>query len=278
MTNELTQTFAFGEAKVTIIIEDGKPLFCAKEVCDILGYKNSRKALMDHANPDGVTKRNVVKTLSNGREQTFEMTFIDERNLYRLIMHSDLPSAEKFQDWVCGEVLPTIRKTGSYGKAPALPSYSEALRQLADSIDKNAALQLENQKLSDKTASLENKIEGDRHKVGFYDDCADTTDLYLGTEVASRLNVKRPFFFNYCFNRGIIQRHNNRWMSTAKYRGKKWVFDVIKPFKHPTTGEQKDGDQLYFSMLGMRGIYDMMKEENVSGLNPQPDLFRGTTK
>lgn len=45
MTNELTQTFAFGEAKVTIIIEDGKPLFCAKEVCDILGYKNSRKAL-----------------------------------------------------------------------------------------------------------------------------------------------------------------------------------------------------------------------------------------
>ena len=67
-------------------------------------------------------------------------------------------------------------------------------------------------------------------------------------------------------------------MSTAKYRGKKWVFDVIKPFKHPTTGEQKDGDQLYFSMLGMRGIYDMMKEENVSGLNPQPDLFKETTK
>ena len=130
----------------------------------------------------------------------------------------------------------------------------EALRLAADQMDKNAALQLENQKLSDKTASLENKIEADKHKVGFYDDCADTTDLYLGTEVASRLNVKRPFFFNYCFNRGIIQRHNKRWMSTAKYRGKKWVFDVIKPFKHPTTGEQKDSDQLYFSMLGMRGI------------------------
>lgn len=170
-------------------------------------------------------------------------------------------------------------------KAKAVPTQfqipqtmQEALRLAADQMDKNVALQLENQKLSDKTATLENKIEADKHKVGFYDDCADTTDLYLGTEVASRLNVKRPFFFNYCFNRGIIQRHNKRWMSTAKYRGKKWVFDVIKPFKHPTSGEQKDGDQLYFSMLGMRGIYDMMKEENVSGLNPQPDLFKETTK
>ena len=170
-------------------------------------------------------------------------------------------------------------------KAKAVPTQfqipqtmQEALRLAADQMDKNAALQLENQKLTDKATTLETKIEADKHKVGFYDDCADTTDLYLGTEVASRLNVKRPFFFNYCFNRGIIQRHNKRWMSTAKYRGKKWVFDVIKPFKHPTTGEQKDGDQLYFSMLGMRGIYDMMKEENVSGLNPQPDLFKGATK
>lgn len=273
MTNELTQTFAFEAYDIRIIIENGEPLFNASDVCKALGYSNNRDALSKHCVPEGVAKRDTPT--SSGVQS---MAYVNEPNLYRLITRSKIPSAVKFQDWVFGEVLPTIRKTGSYGKAPALPSYSEALRQLADSIDKNAALQLENQKLSDKTASLENKIEADKHKVGFYDDCADTTDLYLGTEVASRLNVKRPFFFNYCFNRGIIQRHNNRWMSTAKYRGKKWVFDVIKPFKHPTTGEQKDGDQLYFSMLGMRGIYDMMKAENVSGLNPQPDLFTGATK
>ena len=274
MTNELTQTFAFETYDIRIIVENGEPLFCAADVCKALGYGNPSEALRKHCRKDGITKREAIDNL--GRKQS--TSFINEQNLYRLIMRSQLPSAERFQDWVCGEILPTIRKTGSYGKVPALPSYSEALRQLADSIDKNAALQLENQKLTDKTATLETKIEADKHKVGFYDDCADTTDLYLGTEVASRLNVKRPFFFNYCFNRGIIQRHNKRWMSTAKYRGKKWVFDVIKPFKHPTTGEQKDGDQLYFSMLGMRGIYDMMKEENVSGLNPQPDLFKGATK
>lgn len=273
MTNDLTQAFAFEDHNIRIIVENGEPFFCASDVCKTLGYGNPSEALRKHCVEGGITKRETPT--SSGVQS---MAYINEPNLYRLIARSKMPHAVKFQDWVFGEILPTIRKTGSYGKVPALPSYSEALRQLADSIDKNAALQLENQKLTDKTATLETKIEADKHKVGFYDDCADTTDLYLGTEVASRLNVKRPFFFNYCFNRGIIQRHNKRWMSTAKYRGKKWVFDVIKPFKHPTTGEQKDGDQLYFSMLGMRGIYDMMKEENVSGLNPQPDLFKGATK
>ena len=186
LTNELTQTFAFGEAKVTVIIENGEPLFCAKEVCDILGYKNSRKALMDHANPDGVTKRNVVKTLSNGREQTFEMTFIDERNLYRLVMHSDLPSAEKFQDWVCGEVLPTIRKTGTYGKPPAFQipqTMQEALRLAADQMDKNAALQ--------------KQIEADAPKVSAYDDLVDDTGLFTATAVAKILHMKRCDLFTW---------------------------------------------------------------------------------
>ena len=273
--NEITQTFAFEENSIRIIVENGEPLFCAPDVCKALGYGNPSEALRKHCRKDGITKREAIDNL--GRKQS--TSFINEQNLYRLIMRSQLESAERFQDWVCGEVLPTIRKTGSYGK-PVAPQFQipqtmqEALRLAADQMDKNAALQLENQKLTDKTATLETKIEADKHKVSFYDECSDTTDLYLGTEVASRLNVKRPFFFNYCFNRGIIQRHNKRWMSTAKYRNKKWVFDVIKPFKHPTTGETKDGDQLYFSMLGMRGIYDMMKEENVSGLNPQPDLFK----
>lgn len=272
--NEITQTFAFEENHIRIIVENGEPLFCAADVCKALGYANPADALRKHCVEGGIAKRDTPT--SSGVQP---MAYINEPNLYRLVARSKMPHAIKFQDWVFGEVLPTIRKTGSYGK-PAAPQFQipqtmqEALRLAADQMDKNAALQLENQKLTDKAATLETKIEADKHKVSFYDECSDTTDLYLGTEVASRLNVKRPFFFNYCFNRGIIQRHNKRWMSTAKYRNKKWVFDVIKPFKHPTTGETKDGDQLYFSMLGMRGIYDMMKEENVSGLNPQPDLFK----
>lgn len=217
----------------------------------------------------GTQKRDVA--LLNEDQATLLFTYLKNTEIARSLK---IRVVKAFRN--CRDELAKAKTVPTQFQIPQ--TMQEALRLAADQMDKNAALQLENQKLTDKATTLETKIEADKHKVGFYDDCADTTDLYLGTEVASRLNVKRPFFFNYCFNRGIIQRHNKRWMSTAKYRGKKWVFDVIKPFKHPTTGEQKDGDQLYFSMLGMRGIYDMMKEENVSGLNPQPDLFKETTK
>lgn len=215
MTNELTQTFAFGEAKVTIIIEDGKPLFCAKEVCDILGYKNSRKALMDHANPDGVTKRNVVKTLSNGREQTFEMTFIDERNLYRLIMHSGLPSAEKFQDWVCGEVLPTIRKTGSYGNPMAAmlaKPKSELFLELSQISKKNEELEAANQKLVEQ-ASV------NAPKVTFANSVTSGDTEVTITVAAKTLGIGPRKFFDWLRLNGFLYKQANQATQYAIEKG-----------------------------------------------------------
>lgn len=108
------QTFtnaAFG--KVRILYEDGKPLFCGTDVCKALGYKNQSKALNDHCR--GVTKRYLTDNL--GRNQ--QANFLPEGDLYRLITHSKLPSAEKFERWVFDEVLPTLRQTGQYGADPA---------------------------------------------------------------------------------------------------------------------------------------------------------------
>lgn len=108
------QTFtnaAFG--KVRILYEDGKPLFCGADVCKALGYKNQSKALNDHCR--GVTKRYLTDNL--GRKQ--QANFLPEGDLYRLITHSKLPSAEKFERWVFDEVLPAIRKNGMYGADPA---------------------------------------------------------------------------------------------------------------------------------------------------------------
>lgn len=107
------QTFtnaAFG--KVRILYEDGKPLFCGTDVCKALGYKNQSKALNDHCR--GVTKRYLTDNL--GRKQ--QANFLPEGDLYRLITHSKLPSAEKFERWVFDEVLPAIRKSGMYGADP----------------------------------------------------------------------------------------------------------------------------------------------------------------
>ena len=101
---------AFGS--VRILYEDGKPLFCGADACKALGYKNQHDALTRHCK--GVVKR---YPLTNGGKQ--QMNFLPEGDLYRLITHSKLPSAEKFERWVFDEVLPTIRKSGMYGADPA---------------------------------------------------------------------------------------------------------------------------------------------------------------
>lgn len=106
------QTFtnaAFG--KIRILYEDGKPLFCGADACKALGYKNQSKALNDHCK--GVTKRYIPT--GGGKQQA---NFLPEGDLYRLITHSKLPSAEKFERWVFDEVLPSIRKDGMYGADP----------------------------------------------------------------------------------------------------------------------------------------------------------------
>lgn len=111
MTDLQTYTnAAFGS--VRILYEDGKPLFCGADACKALGYKNQSKALNDHCK--GVTKRYIPT--SGGKQQA---NFLPEGDLYRLITHSKLPSAEKFERWVFDEVLPAIRKSGMYGADPA---------------------------------------------------------------------------------------------------------------------------------------------------------------
>ena len=101
----------FGQIRTELV--KSEPIFCAKDVCIALGYKNHNKAIGDHCRAKGVTKR---YTPTEGGQQG--MIFIDEGNLYRLILKSNLPAAEKFEEWVCDEVLPTIRRTGSYNPSP----------------------------------------------------------------------------------------------------------------------------------------------------------------
>lgn len=107
-------TFNFKDLPVRVISDPkGEFWFCGTDVCAILGYTNSRKALQDHCKQGGVTKR---YTPTKSADQ--EMTFINEPNLYRLIIKSRKPEAEPFEAWVFEEVLPQIRKTGKYQLQP----------------------------------------------------------------------------------------------------------------------------------------------------------------
>ena len=129
--NNQVQTFVherFG--KIRVVPVDGEPYFVAADICKALGYTNSRKALRDHV-PDKFKRVLTAKDLqqmasnqdSNDSLHLFSedamggvqrLTFVSEPGVYRLIMRSKLPKAEEFTDWVCGEVLVSIRKTGSY--------------------------------------------------------------------------------------------------------------------------------------------------------------------
>ncbi|MFZ7646568.1 BRO family protein [Staphylococcus saprophyticus] len=112
---QVFQNSEFGSIEILTI--EGKEWFPAIKVAEILGYTNPRKAIRDHAKEKGVTIRSV---LSNGGTQ--KQKFIDEGNLYRLIAKSRLSQAERFEEWVFDEVLPTLRKTGSYQSKPMTTS------------------------------------------------------------------------------------------------------------------------------------------------------------
>lgn len=108
----------FGDMRA-YLDDSGEPWFCGNDVAKALGYSNTRDAISKHCKNKGVAKRDVgvvtgKKLDGTDAIQNISMIYINESNLYRLVFGSKLESAEQFQDWVTEEVLPTLRKTGSY--------------------------------------------------------------------------------------------------------------------------------------------------------------------
>ena len=105
---KIFQNQEFGAIR-TMSNEQGEPMFCAKDVCDALGYNNSRDALRKHVERGDVAKCDTPTSSGNQL-----MTFTNESGLYSLILSSKLESAKRFKHWVTSEVLPSIRKQGGY--------------------------------------------------------------------------------------------------------------------------------------------------------------------
>lgn len=111
MENELKifENEAFG--KVRVIEKNNEPWFVGKDVAEVLGYSQSAKAIREHVKD---THKGVSEMDTPGGRQ--QIIIIDEAGLYSMVMRSKLPSAEEFQEWIVAEVIPSIRKTGSYSK------------------------------------------------------------------------------------------------------------------------------------------------------------------
>jgi len=103
--------FNFNGSSIQVIAdESGEPLFNANDICAVLGFNNPRDALANHVDEDDVAKRDTIDSL--GRTQ--KANFVNESGMYSLILKSTKPEAKPFKKWVTSEVLPSIRKTGSY--------------------------------------------------------------------------------------------------------------------------------------------------------------------
>lgn len=157
----------FGDVRTVEI--DGKPYFVGADVAKALGYKDTVNALKQHCR--GVVKHHLTDSL--GRNQ--EASFIPEGDLYRLIMKSKLPSAEKFETWVMDEILPSIRKHGGYILGQETLSDEELMAK---------AILVAKKKIAERDKIIEKqrlKIEADKPKTIFADAVSTShTSILIG--------------------------------------------------------------------------------------------------
>lgn len=144
----------FGKIRVTTD-KNGNPLFCLIDICTSIGITNSR-VVKTRLDKDDVCLIDAIDNL--GRNQ--QLTFVTESGMYDVILRSDSPQAKPFKRWVTRDVLPTIRKTGSYSIQPQTPqTYLEALKALVSSEEEKQVLALEKKQLEERNAKLQPKAD-----------------------------------------------------------------------------------------------------------------------
>lgn len=189
-TQSTLQTFSFGQNNIRIIMRDNEPWWCAADVCNVLGYTNGRKAVADHCSSRGVTK---CYTLTSSGNQ--HLTYINEPNLYRLVARSHLPRAQAFETWIFEEVLPSIRRTGTYS-LPADPE--EQMIMLAEKLKEQALA----------TRAAKQLLEKQRPKVELAERaiCADNSQSM--SDVAKELGIGRNKLFSLLREKKILTGNN----------------------------------------------------------------------
>lgn len=202
--------------KIRTIQQGEKTLFCASDIARSLGYSNPNKAVNDHCR--AITK---CSTPISGKMQ--DINFIPEGDVYRLIVHSKLPSAEKFERWVFDTVLPSIRKNGGY--------IQNQENLTPEQIVANALIVAQNI-----ISQKDKQIEQMKPKAEFFDAVADSKTAISMNEVAKVLGIKgygRNNLFEFLRNIGILDRWN---VPYQRYVECGW-FRVIEQ-KYSKNGEQ----------------------------------------
>lgn len=164
--------------KVRTVWHEGNVWFVARDVAEVLGYALPQKAIIDHCNHAKTLKGSESPLLTSSPRG---INIIPESDVYRLIMHSQLPTAEPFQTWVCEEVLPTIRRTGGYGTP--VPATTPSPRDATPRPANEDQLILEAmQVLLSRTETLKAELAEAKPKADYYEAFVDEKDLLTFTE------------------------------------------------------------------------------------------------
>ena len=243
----------FGEIRT---VEDGgKVLFCGSDVANALGYTNTRKALSDHCK--GVTK---CDTLTNGGNQT--LNFIPEGNVYRLITHSKLPTAQEFEHWVFDEVLPSIRRNGAYMTDSTLEqalTSPDFLIQLATKLKEEKA---KNAQLETTVAVQNQQILELKPKASYYDVVLNCKDLLSTTEIAKDYGKSAKWLNNQLHEMGIQFKQGFTWLLYQKYAEKGYTSTKTQTFSG-NDGAIHSKTHTYWTQKGRLFIYDTLKAAGI---------------
>lgn len=195
------QVFNCELGSIRVIIDNGEPFFMASDLCQALEYKNGRDTINRLFEPSVAKYYAGVETgkKADGSPaiQNKLCTFLTESQMYKLIMRSNAKNAEAFQDWICGEVIPSIRKTGSYQvvQKPAIPqTYAEALLEAG-------RLALENEKLQ--AQAIENAP-----KVVAYDKLMDTHNNISIKEFGKIIGMGEKNLFKWLRDNSYLMADN----------------------------------------------------------------------
>ena len=218
----------FGQVR-TMTNDRGETFFVGKDVAEALGYKNTRKALLDHVDKDdredGVTIRDAI-----GRSQN--IVVINESGLYSLILSSKLEQAKAFKRWVTSEVLPLIRQTGTY------------------SLHRK---QIE---------SLHHQIEALEPKAEYCDEVLDSVSCLTTTQIAKELSMTVSDLTRLLEHRKVMYKQSGQWMLYADYARKGYAKS------RTTTRRDIEGDlhtytRLVWTEEGRRFIHRLCHDEEV---------------
>jgi prophage antirepressor-like protein len=203
VSKEVFSNALFGELTV-ILTKDEKPYFIGKQIAEALGYSNSRKALLDHCKGGNET----LLPSPGGMQRT---KIIPESDVYRLIMRSNKEEAEKFQDWVMEDVLPSIRKRGIYATDNVVDKFLNdpdfAIKLLTEYKEEKQKRKEE----EERRAIAEEKVKLLTH----------VEKMYTATEVAKECGLSSAIALNTFLAEQKIQfKVNDTWVPYSQYSDK----------------------------------------------------------